>query len=418
MDREEALRRILKRNAHEGYHLTAEEARVLGATAEGDPVARERRERQAAIDDWHANPPALGATIAESPEGRVARDAFRSYIRTGAEDRAALVAGTGANGGFVVPEPLHAPLIEKYRKHSPLIQDCTVFDMNGNTTMYLPYKATHGAVASTTETGARTEQTEPTFTGGAATLAAGVRLLHRPARVADVPGRRARRRADVPRLDLRGLPRGLERRRRGGRRLGLAEAGRHLRGERHLPDRCSRARRRRSPTRASSRSSSSCRIKYRQNAKWYLSSRHPGDRHGLRLPEPQQHAAGAAQPDGRLVLHPRQAGGRGRRRSRRSARRPTRSPSAISRAATRSASTSSRPSCVTRSPPSRTSSSTGSGRFGGIPWDPERNDRAMKRTTRARPCLPARAPSCRPATGSGRCRRRPCLPSRAPRWRR
>ena len=82
------------------------------------------------------------------------------------EARAALIAGTGANGGFLVPEPIHAPLIEKYRKQSPLFQDGTVFTMNGNTTMYLPFKATHGAVASTTETGARTEQTEPTFTGG------------------------------------------------------------------------------------------------------------------------------------------------------------------------------------------------------------------------------------------------------------
>ena len=68
-----------------------------------------------------------------------------------------------------MPEPVHAPLIEKYRKHSPVLADCTTFEMQGNTTMYLPYKSAHGAVAATTETGARTEQTEPTFTGGADT---------------------------------------------------------------------------------------------------------------------------------------------------------------------------------------------------------------------------------------------------------
>jgi HK97 family phage major capsid protein len=103
-----------------------------------------------------------------TPEDQAAADAFRAFVKTG-EQRAALVAGTGANGGFVVPEPIHAPLIEKYRRHSPIIQDCTVFEMQGNTSMYLPYKSAHGTIASTTETGARAEQTEPTFTGGADT---------------------------------------------------------------------------------------------------------------------------------------------------------------------------------------------------------------------------------------------------------
>jgi HK97 family phage major capsid protein len=100
-----------------------------------------------------------------TPEAQAQVDDFRAYMHSG-EQRAALVAGTGANGGYIVPEPTHAPLIEKYRRHSPLIQDCTVFEMSGNTVMYLPFKSAHGVVTSTTETGARTEQTEPTFTGG------------------------------------------------------------------------------------------------------------------------------------------------------------------------------------------------------------------------------------------------------------
>lgn len=100
-----------------------------------------------------------------------AEKAFAGYLRRGAEgmlaeDRAALVAGTDANGGFVVPEPVHAPMVEMYRKVSPIMEDVTIFPMAGDTTMYLPRKETHGATANATETGARTEQTEPTFNNG------------------------------------------------------------------------------------------------------------------------------------------------------------------------------------------------------------------------------------------------------------
>lgn len=107
-----------------------------------------------------------GRTAGETAQADTASAAFRSYIKSGIEDRAALVAGTDANGGFVVPEPVHAPLIEKYRKVSPLLAEVQVFNMTGDTTMFLPRKDTHGVVANATETGARSEQTEPTFTNG------------------------------------------------------------------------------------------------------------------------------------------------------------------------------------------------------------------------------------------------------------
>ena len=178
MDRETAMQRIYDRNVKNGkvpvYEMTDEETRALLETAD-DPIARERRAHQASIDSFHRNPPSMnGAPIvagfgSDTPEGRAQRDAFRDYVKTGAENRAALVAGTGANGGFVVPEPLHAPLIEKFRKQSAIYGNATMLPMNGNTSMYLPYKATPGTVVSTTEAGARTEQTEPTFTGGAST---------------------------------------------------------------------------------------------------------------------------------------------------------------------------------------------------------------------------------------------------------
>lgn len=178
MDAQTALQRIYDRNVKNGkvpvYDILDDELRAIGALPE-DQIARDRRAHQASIDAWHNNPPSMrGAPIlagfgSETPEGRAERDAFRDYIKSGAENRAALVAGTGANGGFVVPEPSHAPLIEKWRKQSAIYGNATVVNMNGNTIMYLPYKSAPGLVASTTETGARTEQTEPTFTGGSST---------------------------------------------------------------------------------------------------------------------------------------------------------------------------------------------------------------------------------------------------------
>ena len=162
-----------------GAEMTAEDRdqvmRDVGRMGVLEEVARSLRDTE--LETMRAAVAGGAPQIAggEAPEQAIMGD-LRHFMTTGElrystaseEQRAALIAGTGANGGFVVPEPVHAPLIEKYRKHSPLIQDCTVFPMNGNTTMYLPFKATHGATTSTTEAGARTEQPEPTFTGGAA----------------------------------------------------------------------------------------------------------------------------------------------------------------------------------------------------------------------------------------------------------
>jgi HK97 family phage major capsid protein len=152
-----------------GAEMTAEDRDLVNVrTGEMQTLERLALElRDSQIDDLQRQV-AAGApvvTTGSTPEEQAAIEDYRTYLRSG-EQRAGLIAGSGASGGFIVPEPVHAPLIEKYRKHSPIIADCTVFEMQGNTTMYLPYKSSHGAVTSTTETGARTEQTEPTFAGG------------------------------------------------------------------------------------------------------------------------------------------------------------------------------------------------------------------------------------------------------------
>lgn len=166
MDRQaEELRAAGAAIAAKGEDVTVEERdslmRITGRLEELDRLRVEARDAEIAEVRAIAE---TGKAVAGSTADDRGAAAFRSFIKTGAEDRAALVAGTDANGGYIVPEPVHGPLIEKYRKVSPLLQDVTVFNMMGDTTMYLPRKDSHGVVANATETGARSEQTEPTFT--------------------------------------------------------------------------------------------------------------------------------------------------------------------------------------------------------------------------------------------------------------
>ena len=103
---------------------------------------------------------------AESPEDKLSAE-FRQYLKSGQVGPImdASLSTTDANGGYIVPEPEHAALIEKIRLNDPIFGRATVFNMSGDTTLVLPYKSAHGVVTTATETGARSEQTEPTFTG-------------------------------------------------------------------------------------------------------------------------------------------------------------------------------------------------------------------------------------------------------------
>lgn len=103
-----------------------------------------------------------GTQLTQTGEDPAVLD-FMAFLRSG-EIRNASMSTTDANGGYIVPEPKHAELIEKVRKQNPVFGNATVFDMaGGDTTLQLPYKATHGAVANATEEGARSEQNAPTF---------------------------------------------------------------------------------------------------------------------------------------------------------------------------------------------------------------------------------------------------------------
>ena len=141
---------IAKRARAQGRGLTANEQ----GTVDAEICAAHHADlsgAQAAIDRGQDGPrsqesPTSGTT------SRRARSATRRCPRT---------SPTAATSS---PNRSYATLIEKFRKVDPIFGRATVFEMTGNTTLMLPYKAAHGVVTTATETGARAEQTEPTFT--------------------------------------------------------------------------------------------------------------------------------------------------------------------------------------------------------------------------------------------------------------
>jgi HK97 family phage major capsid protein len=114
---------------------------------------------------------AAGETVADGGEtpDQKHRAAFMNYLRTGDDGplkiENASLSYTDANGGYIVPEPMHAELIEKIRKNDPIFGRATVFNLTGDPTIVLPFKASHGVATNAAETDARVEQNAPTFTG-------------------------------------------------------------------------------------------------------------------------------------------------------------------------------------------------------------------------------------------------------------
>ncbi len=163
------------------------QARVTDLTSKEDQTPAERDEVNSLMGQIHALEDAAGkvkeaelvelrASIARGTAVSIgepvvdpqeaARAEFYNYLKTGriGEIMNTSLSTTDANGGFLVPEPEHAALIELIRKNDPVFGRATVFNMSGDTTLMLPYKSGHGVATTATETGARSEQTEPVFT--------------------------------------------------------------------------------------------------------------------------------------------------------------------------------------------------------------------------------------------------------------
>lgn len=139
--------------------------RKMGEADGLEKLARELRDK--VIEDTHIS------AERGRPVGEVTEDLkgdMRHFIKTG-EQRASLVAGTDANGGFLVPEPLHLELVQKLCEISPVRQYATNYEMAGDTTMYIPVQAALSTAAGVVvETTVRPETNSATFSN--ATLVA------------------------------------------------------------------------------------------------------------------------------------------------------------------------------------------------------------------------------------------------------
>ena len=142
----------------------ADRDRVMSLTGEMhalEDVAAEIRDKE--IEELRAQVAAGQSKSLGGTQEDAVKRAYLDYLRTGQIMDASL-STTDANGGYIVPEPVHAELIEKVRKEDPVFGRATLFRMTGDTVMTLPYKSAHGVVTNATETGARSEQNAPTFT--------------------------------------------------------------------------------------------------------------------------------------------------------------------------------------------------------------------------------------------------------------
>ena len=136
--------------------------RLMGEIHALEETAGEMRDAELAeLREIVSGGQSLGGAGQTADEAAMA--AFRQYLKTG-EIMDASLSTTDANGGYIVPEPAHAELIEKVRKADPVFGNATLFRLTGDTVIQLPYKSAHGAVANAAETGARSEQNAPTFT--------------------------------------------------------------------------------------------------------------------------------------------------------------------------------------------------------------------------------------------------------------
>lgn len=142
-------------------------AEIMGAIHANDQLASELREAEL-VELREVVARGHKVDGGKSPEDQKADDerrAFSSYMKTGdvpAELRASM-STTDANGGYIVPEPTHATFVDLARAYNPIFKNATMFQLNGDTTMYLPYKLTDGVATTATETGARSEQNAPTL---------------------------------------------------------------------------------------------------------------------------------------------------------------------------------------------------------------------------------------------------------------
>ena len=118
-----------------------------------DKVARQLESVEAAIKTAAVLP---GGSADDSK-----RKAFEAFIRRG-EVRDELVAGTDANGGYLVPEAQATEIIKLASNGNPMRELATVKTISGDSYPFL-VRSTGAGASWTTETGTRSATGTPTY---------------------------------------------------------------------------------------------------------------------------------------------------------------------------------------------------------------------------------------------------------------
>ncbi|HEY8580003.1 MAG TPA: phage major capsid protein, partial [Beijerinckiaceae bacterium] len=110
--------------------------------------------------------PAKSGEAEDDPQGREHKAAFRSYMRTGdagelaAFERKALSAGSGPDGGFLVPHPAEREILQRMAAISPVRALATVMEISGPS-YRRAYTTTPGAAGWVGEADARPVTNSP-----------------------------------------------------------------------------------------------------------------------------------------------------------------------------------------------------------------------------------------------------------------
>ena len=131
-------------------------------------AAREKSDELAELTKMVAR----GHVVGDGPYGSPGDDSadlagFYAYMKSGDTSgiRNTALSTTDANGGYVIPEPEHAALVELVHSVDPILSRCAKVSIAGaNPDIVLPYKSGHGVATTAAETAARAEQVEPVFT--------------------------------------------------------------------------------------------------------------------------------------------------------------------------------------------------------------------------------------------------------------
>lgn len=137
--------------------------RLTGQVEALEPVARQLRDEELENAQRAAQ---MGKPLSVDQSAAIAqKEAFNGFLKTGDIQNAALTTSPDANGGYLVPDPLVADIVDIVRAINPILAEATVFNLTkpGTNKVDLPRKSTATAGGWVAPTAARPATDAPTL---------------------------------------------------------------------------------------------------------------------------------------------------------------------------------------------------------------------------------------------------------------